>query len=222
MALYIDSAFLSDIISVAQTLPLAGITTNPSILLAAQERGQKLDMLSLLRELLRIVEGFIFVQPGSATEEEMLKEVVSYLEVDPLRVIPKIPMTQVGMRVALRLRKSHQQRIAFTAVTSLAQAYSAAMTGADFIIPYYNRLQRAGVDASERIAQMAELVHNQQLTSRILVASIKTSTEAASALMAGAHDLTVAPQVLMDMVQDPQSEQAVEKFGQDWQKMKNL
>ena len=222
MALYIDSAFLSDIIPVAQTLPLAGVTTNPSILLAAQERGQKLEMLSLLRELQRIVEGFIFVQPGSASEEEMLKEVMSYVEVDPLRIIPKLPMTQIGMRVALRLRTSHRQRIAFTAVTSLAQAYSAAMVGADFIIPYYNRLVRAGVDANERVSQMAELLHNQQLPSRLLVASIKTSAEAENALLAGAHDLTIAPQVLMDMVQDPQSEQAVEKFGQDWQKMKNL
>jgi len=55
MALYVDSAFLSDIIPVAQTIPLAGVTTNPSILLAAQERGQKLDTLSLIRELQRIV-----------------------------------------------------------------------------------------------------------------------------------------------------------------------
>ncbi len=222
MALYIDSAFLNDIIPVAQTIPLAGVTTNPSILLAARERGQKLDMLSLIRELQRIVEGFIFVQPGATTEEEMLKEVISYIEVDPLRVVPKLPMTQIGMRVALRLRTLQRQRIAFTAVTSLAQAYSAAMAGANFIIPYYNRLERAGVDASERVSQMAELLHNQQLPSRILVASIKTTSEAASALMAGAHDLTIAPQVLLEMVQDAQSEQAVEKFGQDWQKMKNM
>ncbi len=222
MALYIDSAFLSDILPVAQTIPLAGVTTNPSIVLAARERGQKLDMLSLIRELQRIVEGFIFVQPGSASEEEMFKEILSYVEIAPLRVIPKLPMTQIGMRVALRLRASHQQHISFTAVTSLAQAYSAAMVGADFIIPYYNRLERAGIDASERVSQMAELLHNQHLPSRLLAASIKTASEAASALMAGAHDLTITPQVLLDMVQDPLSEQAVEKFGQDWQKMKNL
>ncbi len=222
MALYIDSAYLSDIIPVAQTIPLAGVTTNPSILLAARERGQQLDMLSLIRELQRILDGFILVQPGAAEEEEMLKEAVSYIEVDPVRVIPKIPMTQIGMRVVLRLRKLQRQHIAFTAVTSVAQAYSAAMAGAQFIIPYYNRLERSGVDASERVSQMAELLHNQQLSSRIMAASIKSSAEATAALLAGAHDLTVAPQVLSEMVRDPQSEQAVEKFGQDWQKMKNL
>jgi len=96
------------------------------------------------------------------------------------------------------------------------------MAGADFIIPYYNRLERAGVDASERVAQMAELLHNQQLGSRILAASIKTASEAERALMAGAHDLTIAPEVLLGMVQDAQSEQAVEKFAVDWHKMKNM
>jgi len=61
MALYIDSAYLSDIIPVEQTVPLAGVTTNPSILLAARERGQQLDTLGVIRELQRILEGFIFI-----------------------------------------------------------------------------------------------------------------------------------------------------------------
>ena len=222
MALYIDSAYLDDIIPVAQAIPVAGVTTNPSLLLAAYERGQKLSVIDLIKELQRIVPGFIFVQPGASNEEEMLQETMSYIDIDPLHVIPKIPMTQIGMRVALRLRKIQKQQIAFTAVTSVAQAYSAAMVGAAFIIPYYNRLERSGIDASERVSQMAELLHNQQLSARLLAASIKTPAEATSALLAGVHDLTIAPQVLLEMPKDALSEEAVEKFGQDWQKMKKL
>ena len=152
----------------------------------------------------------------------MLQEVLSYVELDPQHVIPKIPMTQTGMRVALRLRKIQKQQIAFTAVTSVAQAYSAAMVGAAFIIPYYNRLERSGIDASQRVSEMSELLHNQQLSSRLLAASIKTPAEATSALLAGAHDLTIAPQVLLEMTKDSLSEEAIDKFGQDWQKMKKL
>ena len=222
MALYIDSAYLDDIISVVQAIPVAGVTTNPTILLAARERGQNLSIPNLIKELQRIVAGFIFVQPGESDEEEMLQEVLSYVELDPQHVIPKIPMTQTGMRVALRLRKIQKQQIAFTAVTSVAQAYSAAMVGAAFIIPYYNRLERSGIDASERVSQMAELLHNQQLPSRLMAASIKTPAEATTALLAGAHDLTITPQVLLEMTKDSLSEEAIEKFGQDWQKMKEL
>jgi transaldolase len=32
MALYIDCSFLNDITNVASTVPLAGVTTNPSII----------------------------------------------------------------------------------------------------------------------------------------------------------------------------------------------
>ncbi|TMC19613.1 MAG: fructose-bisphosphate aldolase, partial [Chloroflexi bacterium] len=113
-------------------------------------------------------------------------------------------------------------RVAFTAVTSISQAYCAAMTQADCIIPYYNRLQRSGVDANERLAQMARLLANQQSATRILAASIKSPTEAVSALLAGAHDLTVAPEVLLAMVTDPASEQAVARFVQDWQSMNKV
>jgi len=55
MALYIDSAFLHDIMNVAQTVPLAGVTTNPTILLAARERGQDLSPQGVLDALLRNV-----------------------------------------------------------------------------------------------------------------------------------------------------------------------
>ncbi len=221
MALYIDSAYLDDITSVARTIPLAGVTTNPTILLAARERGQTLAPSHLLKALLHELDGIIFMQPGETEEENMYQQAVTYIESDPARVIPKIPMTHTGMRVARRLRRQNH-RIAFTAVTSVAQAYSAALVQADFIIPYYNRLQRSGVDAGERIAQMAELLHNDRLPTRILVASIKTPQEATDALLAGAHDLTVAPQVLLDMVGDPLSEEAIEKFTQDWQKLNEL
>lgn len=221
MALYVDSAYLDDITSVAKTVPLAGVTTNPTILLAARERGQTLEPETLLSELLGILEGTIFIQPGATSEVEMFQEALKYIQVAPSRVIPKIPMTQTGMRVAQQLK--HQQcRISFTAVTSVAQAYSAAMVGAEYVIPYYNRLERSGINADERISEMADVFHNQHLQTRILVASIKTPEEATRALLAGAHDLTITPQVLLEMVSDPLSEAAVEKFEQDWQKMKHL
>jgi len=218
MALYIDSAFFADIMRVAQTVPVVGVTTNPTLMLQAQERGQGMKPQHLLNELLRNTDGTICIQPGAHTENEMYAQALAYIQAAPERVIPKIPMTMVGMRIARQL-KQQNQRVAFTAVTSLAQAYSAAMLGADFVIPYYGRLERNGVDAGERIAEMAELFHSQQLPTRILAASIKSPLDAMSALCAGAHDITAAPQVLLDMVSDPQTDEAMKKFTQDWQKL---
>ena len=218
MALYVDSAFLHDIMNVARTVPLAGVTTNPTILLAAHECGQNLHPQAVLEALLQGLSGTIFMQPGATEEEEMYQQAMAYIGTDPARVIPKIPMTHTGIRVARRLRRQNFA-IAFTAVSSVAQAYSAAIVQADFIIPYYNRLQRSGVDASERISHMAKLLHRYSFPTRILAASIKSPEDATQALLAGAHDLTVAPAVLLAMLTDPLSEEAVEKFTQDWLKL---
>src|SRR5689334_22303755 len=113
MALYVDSAYLPDIIEVERIVPLAGATTNPTILLTARERGQDLSPQGVLSELLRSMGGIIFMQPGATEEEEMYTQALAYIQASPNRVIPKIPMNSTGMRVARRL-KHEQRRIAFT------------------------------------------------------------------------------------------------------------
>lgn len=215
MALYIDSAYLPDIIEVARIVPVVGVTTNPTLVLQAQERGQNLNPVRLLNALLDHIGGTIFMQPGAATEEEMYEQALAYIQAAPGRVVPKIPMTQTGVRVAKKLHE-HGMVCTFTAVTSVAQAYSAAQVEASFIIPYYNRLQRLGIDAGKRIAEMAAVLSHQQFPTRILAASIKSPEEAVSALLSGAHDITAAPGVLIEMVSDPHTDAAVEKFTQDW------
>lgn len=227
MALYVDSAYLDDITNVAQTVPLAGVTTNPSILLAARERGQRTRPEDVVFELLRTMNAgktTVFIQPGSPEENEMYDQAILYTQLGAdfsSRIVHKIPMNHMGMRVARRLIEE-KRRVAFTAVTTVAQAYTAAMANAEFVIPYYSRLERSGIDASERIAEMAEVMHNHQLPTRILVASIKTTSDARCALLAGVHDITAAPQVLLDMVSDPLTDDAVVKFSQDWRKMNKL
>lgn len=221
MAFYIDSAYLHDIMNAASIVPVAGVTTNPSILLAAQERGQSLTPDEVLRELLRSLDGDVFMQPGASEDEEMYAQAQGYIQAAPERVIPKLPMMHAGMRVARRL-KTQGARVAFTAVTTVAQAYSAALISAEYVIPYFNRLQRSGIDAAQRISEMADVLHNMDAPTRILTASIKSTEEAASALLSGSDDLTIAPKALLDMLSDPLTDEAIARFEQDWQKVKKL
>ncbi len=221
MAFYIDSAFIYDIMNAASTVPVAGVTTNPSVLLAAQEQGQALTPGELLNELLRSLDGDIFMQPGATEDEEMYAQALGYIQAAPQRVIPKIPVTMAGMRVARGL-KGQGYRVAFTAVTSVAQAYSAALISAEYIIPYFSRLERSSIDASQRISEMADVLHNMQAATRILTASIKSAEDAASALLAGSDDLTITPKLLLDLLRDPLTDEAMTRFTQDWQKVKKM
>ncbi|HEY7126296.1 MAG TPA: transaldolase family protein [Ktedonobacterales bacterium] len=215
MGLYADSAYLPDVERACTHLELAGVTTNPSILLAAWQRGQTLTDLEVARALLAVTSGLVFMQPTGETVEALWQHAERYLAVSPQQVVLKLPLTANGMQVARRLR-GMQATFAFTCVFTVAQAYCAAMAGARFVIPYYGRLRRAGADASERIEGMSRLLNAQAPGVRVLAASIKNATDATEALLAGAHDLTAAPEVLEAMLTDPLTDIAVEQFERDW------
>jgi transaldolase len=96
------------------------------------------------------------------------------------------------------------------------------MAGAQYVIPYFGRLRRSGQDACERIEAMAKLLNAQAPHTRVLAASIKNPTDAAESLLAGAHDLTVTPEVLDALLDDPLTDAAVAQFQQDWERFSQL
>jgi TalC/MipB family fructose-6-phosphate aldolase len=221
MSLFVDSAFVPDISRLCQAYPVAGVTTNPSILLAAWERGQRLDDIQLLRELLAACPGAIFMQPTADTREELYRVAHAYVDTDPLRVVLKLPATPTGFAVARELAPVGA-RFAFTAVASVAQAYLAAMAGAGWAIPYFCRLRHAGIDVSQTITDMSRMLSDQHCATHILAASLKTPSDVIEATLAGAHDVTAPPAVIEAMALHEMTEAAVRQFADDWQKLRCL
>jgi transaldolase len=154
VALFVDCAFLADIQQICARYPVSGVTTNPSILLAAAQRGQRLSDLELARELLQVCRGPIFMQPMADADRDLQAAAERYIAVAPGRVVPKLPPTEVGMDVGMALVRAGA-RVAFTATCSLTQVYAAAQAGANWVIPYFGRMRRAGEDACERVLTSA-------------------------------------------------------------------
>ena len=98
MALLVDSAWLDDVAQVCRDFPVTGVTTNPTIVLAAVERGQKLTLDQLARELLNVCPGQVFLQPVADTADELVAAGRACLAVDPHRIVLKLPMTSDGLR----------------------------------------------------------------------------------------------------------------------------
>jgi len=218
MALYVDSAYLDDVASVCARYPVEGVTTNPTILLAAAQRGQRLSDLDVLRRLLGLCTGPVFMQPMGEDAEALRAAAERYIAVARERVVPKLPPTEVGFAAGAALARDGA-RVSFTATCSLAQAFCAARAGAAWIIPYFGRLRRAGVDACERVGQMARLLEAQGGRTRVLVASVKSPADLVEATLAGAHDVTVAPDIIRALLDDPLSHTALEQFAADWRRL---
>lgn len=215
MALYVDSAYLEDVEAVCAHYPVAGVTTNPSILLAATTRGQRLSDLDVLRTLLRLSPGAVFMQPVGDDAKTLRAIAERYIAVAPERVVVKLPPTEAGLETGMALLFGGG-RVAFTAVCSLAQAYCAAQAGAQWVIPYFGRLRRAGEDPRERVAKMAQLLTLQQGSTRVLAASLRSSRDVIEATLSGAHDVTVPPDVIRTMLEDSLTDAALAQFATDW------
>jgi len=215
MALFVDCAYLEDIAAICSSYPASGVTTNPTILLAARERGQTLSDMEVLREALQLCTGPIFMQPMADNADDLRAQAERYIEVAPERVVPKLVLNEAGLRAGVALKRAGA-RISFTAVYSLAQTYCSIQVPADWIIPYVGRLRRAGTDPITRLGQMAQLIARQQSTTHILAASVKTPADVVDATLAGAHDITAQPEVIRALAPDPLTATAYDQFMADW------
>lgn len=217
MALLVDSAGLDDVAQVCRDFPVVGVTTNPTIVLAAIERGQKLSLDDLARELLALCPGPVFLQPVAESADDLVAAGRVYMAIDPARIVLKLPMTADGLRAGKLLRgEGVGARIAFTAVYTLPQAYQGLLAGAEWIIPYFGRLRRSGLDACARIGEMARLLRAQHAETRLMVASLKSPDDVIEATLAGAHDITAQPDVIRAMVHSPLTSDALAGFSNDW------
>lgn len=223
MALYVDCAVVDEVAALAATYPLSGVTTNPTLRLAAVERGQRLGEPELARALLEACDGAIFIQPAAPDAQALANAGLKLAALDSARIVIKLPANTTGLGAAARLGPAGV-RFAFTAVYALAQAYTAAMAGAEWLIPYFDRMRRAGTDAATVVRQMRDTISGQALpaNTRLLAASLKSPVQVGEALLAGADDITVPPEVLRAMAEDPSSEVAIAQFDHDAQRARAL
>jgi transaldolase len=205
MAILVDSA---DITEVRRALDLgfvAGVTTNPTLIAKVGRPG-----LDVLDDLLKMTQGPVFYQVTAESlsgREAQAREAASRARD---QVVIKIPATTENLALTARLC-GEGIRCAVTAVSSPAQAYVAAMAGAEYAIPYVNRLTRQLGDGIAVVRECAAIVQNSP--AKILAASLKTPEEVVAAILAGAQDVTLPLDVLLAMGEHELSYKAIADFA---------
>lgn len=142
MELYLDTADVAAVRRWSRILPLAGVTTNPSITAAG---GLPLsELLPALRDVLG-PKARLFAQVMAKTETEMVREAFALRELDPDLVI-KIPVCAEGL-AAIKSLTANGVPTPGTAVYTPLQGWLAAVAGAEYVAPYVNRLDARGAMA---------------------------------------------------------------------------
>ncbi|NEP02956.1 MAG: transaldolase [Symploca sp. SIO2E9] len=204
--IYLDSASISDAQAAEKLGWVKGITTNPTLLAKSD-----LPPETTLKQLSEISPGELYYQLMASDFDGMLSEGRAAYEIIGEKTVLKIPATVVGFQVVAVL--SREIPCAVTAIYSAAQAAVSQEAGAKYAIAYVNRATRLLGDGLALVKEMANVLTGS--TTEILAASIKSPEEAAAALQAGAHHLTVPLIMLQAMSTHKLSEETVADFAKN-------
>ena len=212
MLYILDTADLKAIEHCNAFYPLAGVTTNPSII-----AREKTDFWKLVQEIRKIIgpEKMLHVQTVQKKADKMVDEALLLKERLGGQLYIKIPIGEEGLKAAMELKK-REIGVTMTAIFTPLQALMAAQAGADFVAPYVNRLDNIIGDGVRVVEEIVHLMEVHQLSCRVLAASFKNVQQVHGCAMAGCQSVTVAADILKAVIGHPMTDAAVAGFDRDW------
>ncbi|CAM4274479.1 transaldolase [Listeria monocytogenes] len=209
--MFLDTGNLEEIKRALQFPFFEGVTTNPTILLK-ENRPRKTHIGSIQAKV-------VFVQAAGLTEEEIWEDVLRIQAIEPAEgtvIGLKIPAHEAGIKVIAKVRANFPNEIILaTAIFSSEQGYIAALSGADYLAPYYNRMEVSGLDAAKTIEELRYVLDLQGLEDvKIMGASFKNSRQIMQALASGADTVTIGYDLFLQMMNKPLALESIEKFNE--------
>lgn len=214
MLYILDTADISAIKHCNEFYPLAGVTTNPSII--SKEGRPFWDIVKEIRGIIG-QDKMLHVQTVQTTADGMIEEAKLLKKELGGEFYVKIPIGEEGLKAAMALKKLGIG-VTMTAIFTPAQALIAAKAGASFVAPYVNRLDNIIGDGTEVVAQIVEMLENYGMDCRVLAASFKNAEQVHKCAMYGCHSVTVSYDVLKTVISHPMTDAAVIGFENDWRK----
>lgn len=216
MEFLFDTANLSDVKKYIDYFPITGVTCNPSIIL----KNGKMNFFEHFREL-REITGFertLHIQATASDAAGILAEAECiHKRIDP-EVIIKVPVTVEGMR-AIKILKKNGFLVTATVIYTKIQALTAMEAGADYLAIYYNRMENMDIDPLNVISSVSKMIERYQYNAKIIGASFRNIRQINDAFDAGAHMVTMTPEMLYDSFNMPAIQEAVDVFDADWETM---
>ena len=217
MEIFIDSADSKEIERWVKMGIADGVTTNPSIML----KDGVYDMEKGAKEIAALIHPRpVSVEVTTNDLEEMIAQAQKFASWAP-NIVIKIPqITQDGIPCygVMRQLESEGIKINATIALSLGQVILAAKAGAIFISIFAGRVTDEGGNASEVIKNSVEWLERWEYKSRIIVGSIRSVADILQAAIAGAHIITIPPQILTRMADHKYTRDTVRQFVTDAKK----
>ena len=212
MIFFLDTANIDEIREANSWGVIAGVTTNPS-LIAREGR----DFREVVNEICSIVDGPISAEVISMDAEGMIREAEEIAAWHP-NIVIKVPMIPEGLK-ATKVLSEKGIKTNLTLIFSASQALLAARAGATYVSPFISRLDDISTEGMDLIRDIAEIFAVHDIESQIIAASVRHPIHVIEAARAGAHIATVPFKVLQQLCKHPLTDQGIERFLADWEKV---
>lgn len=212
MKIILDTANIDDIRYFNEYYPIAGVTTNPTIL--ATEGGDVVELLKKIREIIGPFKEF-HVQLTETKFEGMIAEAEAIVGLLGENTYIKIPATDEGIK-ATKFLSSKGYLITTTAVLSSSQAMIASNAGAAYVAPYVSRLENICEDGVAIVADIQAIFNASNTDTQVLAASFKTVRQVLSVALTGAGAATVSADVMYKLLEHLTTDRSVAMFAEDW------
>ena len=219
MKFFLDTADLSEIEEVASWGALAGVTTNPS--LYARTGGKLEDFEGHLKKICELVDGPVSGEVTAEDRDGMVEQGRALAKLADNMVV-KIPVCVEGL-AATRTLFEEGIDVNMTLVFSVPQALLAARAGARYISPFIGRFDDIAEDGLDQLSNIVAAVKNYDFGHEveIIAASVRSANHVTQAALMGADIATVPYGAMKKCIQHPLTDQGLEKFKADWEKVTN-
>jgi transaldolase len=210
MKLFVDTADLNDIETIAGWGVLSGVTTNPSLL--GKVEGEADD---IYRRVCELVDGPVSAEVVADARGDMVKEGRRLAAIHP-NIVVKLPMGSESLAATATLA-DHDIRVNMTLCFTAAQALLASASGAAFVSPFVGRFDDIGQNGIECLREIVESLEASLYDTEVLAASIRSPVHVVEAARMGADIATIPPKVFYQMLQHPLTAAGIETFTHDFE-----
>jgi transaldolase len=213
MKLFLDTANIDEIKTIASWGVLDGVTTNPTLVVKEGVSFEK-----RVKDICKIVSGPVSAEVISTDVKGMLAEGRAYAKWAK-NIAVKVPLTPAGLQAVSQFSKEG----IMTNVTlcfSANQALLAAKAGASMVSPFVGRLDDLGQDGLEVIREIMDIYVEFGFPTEVLFASVRHPRHVTEAAKMGVDIATLPYNVFEKLVKHPLTDSGLEKFLSDWKKAK--
>ncbi len=214
MKVFADTADVDEIDTWLHHGVIDGVTTNPSIMLAAGAHDLRASAVRIAR-MLGVMP--LSVEVVSDVPHEILTQARDIAQWAP-NIVVKVPIITTTGEPCLGVVKALTHsgiKVNVTACMSFGQAMLAAKAGATYVSLFAGRMSDEGVDAPAVISATAQWLRAWAFPTEIIVGSIREAINVQAAALAGAHVVTVPPKFLRQLVDHKYSRFTVQQFLDD-------